>query len=171
MPHCTERAAGEDWPAWPAGYQPTVTLHRLAIVAVAVLLLWAGFAVSVTAPPDRSDYRRTALQVAASAHDAAGTGALIAHQQLDGDVFGTFADAAYDDATRTLSGAATRLTGEPPPDDASAALRDGLLPLVQEAVRALGDAARATSRTALRAALGVLEDVAARLADLIEANR
>jgi hypothetical protein len=145
-----------------------VTIHRLAIALGAVLLLWAGFAASVTAPPDRSDYRRTAVRAAESAHDAASTGALIARQQLGGDVFGTFAAAAYDDATRTLAGAAHDLAAQPPPDDASARLRDGVLPLVQDAVRALGDAARATSEAALRTALAALEDVAGRLADLVE---
>jgi phage gp29-like protein len=150
---------------------PAVTFYRAAIALAAVLLLWAGFALSVTAPPDRSDYRRTAVQAAESARDAASTGALIARQQIDHDVFGTFATAAYDDATRTVAGAAEQIAAQSPPDAASADLRDSVLPLVQEAVRALGDAARATTRAALRAAQAALDDVAGQLGDLIEAQQ
>jgi hypothetical protein len=145
-----------------------VTLRRLMIALGAVLALWVGFAVTVTAPPDRSDYRRTAVQAAESARDAAGTGALVAQTQLDGDAFGTFVGTAYDDATRTVAGAAKQIAGQPPPDDASAQLRDEVLPLVQEAVHALGDASRATSMATLRAALAALNDVAGKLADIVD---
>jgi len=84
-----------------------MNLRRLTIALAGVLALWAGFAVRVSAPPDRSDYRRTAVQAAESAHDAAGTGALVARTQLDGHAFGTFIATAYDDAARTI--APTRL--------------------------------------------------------------
>jgi hypothetical protein len=53
----------------------------LGVIAVAaVVLLWAGFAYTVTRPADAKDYLRTALQVAESAHDAAVTGSLTARQ-------------------------------------------------------------------------------------------
>jgi hypothetical protein len=145
-----------------------MTVRRVLISLGAVLALWAGFAATVTGPPDRSDYRRTAVQAAGSARDAAGPGALVARTQLDGDAFGTFADTAYEDATRTLAGAAKQIAEQTPPDDASAQLRDKVLPLVQEAVRALGDASRAANETALRSALAALDDVADRLADIVD---
>ena len=145
-----------------------MNLRRLTIALAGVLALWAGFAVRVSAPPDRSDYRRTAVQAAGSAHDAAGTGALVARTQLDGHAFGTFIATAYDDAARTLSGAAKQIAEQAPPDDASARLRDEVLPLVQEAVRALGDASRASTEGALRAALAALDDVAGKLGDIVD---
>jgi hypothetical protein len=145
-----------------------MTRRRLMIALGAVLALWAGFAATVTAPPDRSDYRRTAVQAAESARDAAGTGALVARTQLDGDVFGTFVDTAYDDAAGTVAGAAKQIAEQLPPDDASAQLRDEVLPLVQEAVRALGDASRAATAGALRSALAALDDVAGKLADIVD---
>lgn len=137
----------------------------------AVLLLWAGFAWSVTRPPDPSDYRRTAVQVAGAAHDAAVTGSLIADQQLDGDVVAPFAVTAYEDATRTLAGAVRSFTDEPPPDRSSTALRDRLLPLLADAVRALHDAARASGREELTAARTALVDVGDRLGALVEDYR
>jgi hypothetical protein len=65
---------------------------------------------------DASGNLRTALQVAASAHDAAATGALTARQQLDGAVFAAFTVAAYDDATKALAGAAKKVSAGDPFD-------------------------------------------------------
>jgi hypothetical protein len=144
---------------------------RLAIAVVAVLLLWAGFAYTVSRPVDARGYLRTALQVAEGAHDAAATGALIGRQQLGDKVFGTFTVAAYDDAAKGLAGAAHKLAEQAPPDDGSAALRDRLAPLVQTAVRELGDAARADDNAALRTAVSGLDDVADQLSDVIEQYR
>lgn len=56
-------------------------IHRLMIAATAALLLWAGLAYQVSRPQDASGYQRVALQVAASAHDAAATGVLVGRQQ------------------------------------------------------------------------------------------
>jgi small basic protein len=46
---------------------------RLAIVAVALGLLWAGLAFNLSKPTDAAGYLRTALQAATSAHDGAVT--------------------------------------------------------------------------------------------------
>jgi hypothetical protein len=144
---------------------------RAAIGVTAVGLLWAGLAYTVSRPVDADGYLRTALQVAASAHDAAATGGLTARQQLDGKVFAAFTVAAYDDATKALAGAAKKLADQAPPDDASTRLRDRLAPLVQTTERDLGDAAEADDDDALRAAITGLDDVAGRLNDLIEQHQ
>jgi hypothetical protein len=141
---------------------------RAAIGVTGVALLWAGFAYTVSRPVDASGYLRSAVQVAESAHDAAVTGALTGRQQLDGQVFAVFAATAYDDATKTVAGAAKKLAGQPPPDDTSAALRDRLATLVQTTVRELGDAAAADDEQALSTAVNELDDVAGKLDDLIE---
>ncbi|MBM0237408.1 hypothetical protein JNW88_10025 [Micromonospora sp. ATA32] len=97
-------------------------IHRLMIAVVAVLLLWAGLAYQLSRPQDASGYLRTALQVAASAHDAAATGALVGRQQLDGHLTDAFATTAYDDTLRAVSGAQKKLAAALPPDDPVACL-------------------------------------------------
>jgi hypothetical protein len=57
---------------------------RPVIAVVVVVLLWAGFAYTVTRPDDAKAYLRTAMQAAESAHDSAVTGALTGRQQLAG---------------------------------------------------------------------------------------
>jgi hypothetical protein len=141
--------------------------YRLVIAAAAVGLLWAGLAYNMSKPGDATGYLRTALQVAASAHDGASTGVLIGRQQLDQQVFAAFAVSAYDDARQALAGAQKKLADTPPPDKTSARLRDRLAPLVQAAVRDLGDAAQASGDAGLSAAVEALQHDAGRLGDLI----
>jgi hypothetical protein len=140
---------------------------RLAIAAAALFALWAGFAVYLARPDDASDYRRTAVQVTQSAHDAAGTGALIARQQLEDRIFDSFATSAYQDATKAVAGAAKKLAGHPPPDRDSVRLRNRIAGLVQATADDLGDAVRARQAAALRAAAGDLERDARRLERLL----
>jgi hypothetical protein len=139
---------------------------RTWIAATAVVLLWAGFAVDQSRPPDRTDYHRTVRQVTGTAHDAAATGALIGRQQLDGRVFGPFAASAYRDATRAIGSARRRLTEQAPPDEGSAAQRDRLSPVLNAAADHLGDAASAGDDADLRAAVASLEQDARQLATL-----
>jgi hypothetical protein len=146
-------------------------VNRLAIAAAAVLLLWAGLAYNLSKPPDASDYLRVALQAAASAHDGAATGVLIGDQQLDQQVFAAFAVTAYDDAGQALAGAQKKLADTPPPDQASAGLRDRLAPVVQASVHDLGDAAEASDDVALRAAVDALSQDARQLSAFIEAHQ
>ncbi|MFG2052959.1 hypothetical protein ACGFI9_02925 [Micromonospora sp. NPDC048930] len=146
-------------------------LPRITIAAVALLGLWAGFAYQVSRPPEASDYLRTAVQVATSAHDAAATGVLVGRQQLRGHLTGPFADTAYDDALRAVAGAQHELAAAIPPDPATTALRDRLAPLVQAAGRSLTDAAGAADESRLRAAIDDLDETADRLDRLIEEHR
>jgi hypothetical protein len=156
----------------PVGQSGAVKMMvRSAIAVAAVGLFWAGLAYNVSKPTDASGYLRTALQAAASAHDGANTGVLIGRQQLEQQVFPAFAVSAYDDARRALAGAQKKLADTPPPDDASAALRDRLAPLVQAAVHDLGDAARASDDAILRAAVDALHHDAERLGNLIEQHQ
>jgi hypothetical protein len=146
-------------------------VNRPAIAAAAVLLFWAGLAYNLSKPPDASDYLRTALQVAASAHDGAATGVLIGHQQLDQQVFAAFAVSAYEDAGQTLAGAQKKLADTPPPDEESAGLRDRLAPVVLAAVHDLGDAAQASDDGALRTAVDALSHDAQQLDTFIEEHQ
>jgi hypothetical protein len=146
-------------------------VKRLAIAAAAVLLFWTGLAYNLSKPPDTSAYLRTALQVAASAHDGAATGVLIGRQQLDQQVFATFAVSAYADARQALAGAQKKLADTPPPDEESAGLRDRLAPVVQAAVHDLGDAARASDDARLGAAVDALSHDAQQLDALIEEHQ
>jgi hypothetical protein len=143
---------------------------RIAVAGAAVVLLWAGLAYNVSRPVEPGAYRRTLLQVAASAHDATSTGKLIAEQVLDGRVTSPFATAAFGDAGKALAGAQKKFAGQPPPDDASAGLRDQLAPLLAAATPALGDTARATEDVALRSGADKLGSIAERLDDFITAN-
>src|SRR6266542_426053 len=113
---------------------------KLTIVLVALGLLWGEVAYSCSRPPDSEDYHRTVVQVADSAHNATRTGWLTGRQELAGQVFDTFASAAFDDATKALAGASKQFAEQGPPDERSAALRDELSPLVEDAVRWLGSA-------------------------------
>jgi hypothetical protein len=143
----------------------------LVIALVAVALFWAGFAYNLTRPPDASDYHRTVVQVAESAHDAVRTGWLIGREQLSGRVFGTFSTAAYDDALKGVAGASKQFAEVPPPDEASTRLRDQLAPLLNDAVRLLTDAAQAADDHALGDAVQALGPLADRLDAFVEANQ
>jgi hypothetical protein len=146
-------------------------IHRLMIAVVAVLLLWAGLAYQLSRPQDASGYLRTALQVAASAHDAAATGALVGRQQLDGHLTDAFATTAYDDTLRAVSGAQKKLAAALPPDDPSTSLRDRLAPLVQATAWDLSKAATASDEEALRDAVDALDDTTQQLNDLMEEHQ
>ncbi len=144
---------------------------KLTIVLVALGLLWGEVAYSCSRPPDSEDYHRTVVQVADSAHNATRTGWLTGRQKLAGQVFDTFASAAFDDATKALAGASKQFAEQGPPDERSAALRDELSPLVEDAVRWLGSAAQAQDDEALRTAVEALGALADRVEAFIEANQ
>jgi hypothetical protein len=144
---------------------------KISLVLAAVVLLWAGLAYDLTRPSDRRDYHRTVVQVAEAAHDGVRTGWLVGRQRLAGQVFGTFGDAAFGDATDAVAGASRQFAQAAPPDGQSARLGDQLRPLLQDAVRLLADAARATDDNDLRAAVDGLGPLAERLDAFIEANR
>jgi hypothetical protein len=144
---------------------------KLTVILAAVGLLWLGLAYDLTRPPDERGYRRTLVQVAESAHDAARTGWLTGREQLAGHVFGPFATTAFDDAQQAAAGASKQFSEQAPAGTTGRRLRDELRPLVQDTVRLLGDAAAASDDAALRAAVDGLAAVADRLDRYLEANR
>jgi hypothetical protein len=156
-----------------SGHQLTMRprLGKLPVVLAALGLLWAELAYSVRLPSDFNDYRRTVVQVAEAAYNATRTGWLTGRQKLAGQVFDTFAVAAFDDASKALAGASKQFAEQGPPDERSARLRDELNPLVQDAVRWLGSAAQAEDDEALRAAVDALGSLADRLRAFVEANQ
>jgi len=162
----SEYRTGEHMSSTDTADRPPRRAHLVTVVT-AMLLLWAGFAYQVSRPVDADGYRRTITQVVATTHDAASTAALTGHQQLAGQVFAAFATSAYDDAGKALAGAQKKLAGQPPPDDASARLRDRVAALMQATVQAFGDAATARSDEALRAAVAALDHLARNLGALL----
>lgn len=146
--------------------------HRRGLIAgAAVLLLWAGFAYDVSRPVDATAYRRTLLQVAEAAHDAAQTGRLVGEQELAGRVTAAFAATAFDDAATGLAGAQLKFASQGPPEPSSAAARDRLAPLLAATVTALGDTAEAADDAALRDGTGRLGGLASQLEDFVTAQR
>jgi hypothetical protein len=146
----------------------------LVTVAAFVVAVWGLVVFAVVKPASPTDYRRNVLQVAESAYNASRTGWLAGRQVLAGQVFPPFAEAAFDDAAKALSGAAKQFASESPPGAASRQLRDALAPLLDRAVRELGDASSANDDgddDALRQAVDDLDRVAGQLDDFIEANQ
>ncbi|MFI6070933.1 hypothetical protein ACIA5C_04980 [Actinoplanes sp. NPDC051343] len=147
------------------------TKTRFAVAVTAVALFWAGFAYYLSRPADYRAYHRTMLQVAESAHDAAQTGRLTAEQQLAGRVTSLFARTAFEDAGQALAGAQKKFANQGPPDARSAALRDGLAPLLSAAVTALGDTSQASDNSTLRSGAAELDTLAQHLDDFITAHQ
>jgi hypothetical protein len=148
--------------------------RALVTVAAFVAAVWGLLVFAVVKPVSPTDYQRNVLQVAMSAYDASRTGWLTGRQVLAGQLFAPFARTAFDDAAKALSGATKQFGSEAPPGAASRQLRDALAPLLDRAVRELGDASSASDDgddAALQQAVGNLDRVAGQLDDFIEANR
>jgi hypothetical protein len=143
---------------------------KIGTAVAAVVLLWGGFAYDVSRPADGKAYRRTILQVAEAAHDAAQTGRLTGEQQLADQVTTPFARTAFGDAAKALAGAEQKFAAEGPPDSASAELRDQLAPLLSTAVQVLGDTAEAGDDDTLRDGVHRLDSLAERLEEFITAH-
>ncbi|MCY1141608.1 hypothetical protein OWR29_26725 [Actinoplanes sp. Pm04-4] len=146
------------------------TRTRTAVAVTAVVLLWAGFAYNMSRPADYPAYKRTMLQVAASAHDATQTGRLTAQQKWADRITTAFARTAFDEAGQALAGAQKKFAAQGPPDPRSAALRDALAPLLAQAVTTLGDTAEASDDGTLRAGAAHLDTLAQHLDDFITAH-
>jgi hypothetical protein len=144
---------------------------KMVVVASALVVLWAGFAYTVSRPTRPDGYRRVVVQVAETAHDAARTGWLAGRQELAGQVVAPFAATAFDDATRAAAGASKQFAEEAPPDEESRRLRDELGPLVLGVVVRLADAAQAADDAGLRSAVDDLGSLAERLQEYVERLR
>jgi hypothetical protein len=155
--------------------EAAVSRARLLVtVAAFAAAVWGLLVFAVVKPVSPTDFRRNVLQVATSAYDASRTGWLAGRQVLAGQLFSPFAQTAFDDAAKTLSGATKQFGSESPPTAASRQLRDALAPLLDSAVRKLGDASSASEDgddAALRRAVDDLDRVAGQLDDFIEVHR
>jgi hypothetical protein len=148
--------------------------RRLVTVAAFLAAVWGLMVFAVVKPVSPTDYRRNVQQVAESAYNASRTGWLAGRQVLAGQVLSPFAQTAFDDAAKALSGATKQFASESPPTAASRQLRDALAPLLDSAVRRLGDASSASEDgddDALRQAVDELDRVAGQLDDFIEAHQ
>ena len=76
------------------------------------------------------DHAAGEAECRATSHDAAAPGVLAGRQDLRQRITAAFAATAYDDAMKAVVGAQKTLADSVAPDDASAALRDRLAPLV-----------------------------------------
>jgi hypothetical protein len=104
-----------------------------AAIAVACWLV-LGYC---TAPADAHAYRRTAVASAEEALSATRTAALAATADEDGRLLGPYLSALLDDELGAVAGAHRKLAALQPPDEDSRALRDDLVPLLDEAQRQL----------------------------------
>lgn len=98
-------------------------------------------------PPDHHDFRVTAVQTAQAAHDALRTADLTGKAVRDGHAPGPYAAVLLDDSAKSLGAAVSTFAELSPPDAASVAMRNELLPLLGEAVQRLGDAAADPAHT------------------------
>jgi hypothetical protein len=144
---------------------------RIAVAASAAVLFWAGVAYDLSRPADYDGYRRTVLQVAGTAYDAAQTGRLVGEQLLAGRVTKPYAVTAFDDAETALAGAQRKFTSQPPPGDRARRLRDEVAPMLAGAVAALADTAEAADRASRRAGVRALGEVSGRLDAFVTAHR
>jgi hypothetical protein len=133
--------------------------------------IWASLLIVASQPPDFHAYRKTAVQAAEAAHDALRTADLTVDAYLAHKAFGTYVGTVLDDCVSSTSSALGQLTEVPPPDARTAALRDELAPLLDDAAHRLGDvhrAAEADDPAQLRAAKAPLTPLAERIADFLD---
>ncbi|MEV4510515.1 hypothetical protein AB0K00_16290 [Dactylosporangium sp. NPDC049525] len=116
---------------------------RRAVVIVAVALLAAlGYgAYASTQPPDRHEFRTTAVEAAQSAHDALQTAYLAGVALRDGRATALYVTVLLDGGVRRTATTVQKLALLSPPDADMRELRDELDPMLTEAVQRLGDAA------------------------------
>jgi hypothetical protein len=106
---------------------------------VVVVLIWGLFSYFAIKPTDAHDFRKTAVQAAQSAYFSISTADLAVRQYLAGRTLDTYLQAALDDATKGVSGAASEFASEQPVDPYTTRLRDQLTPLLSASVRAMQD--------------------------------
>ncbi|MDG6101613.1 hypothetical protein Daura_38880 [Dactylosporangium aurantiacum] len=117
-------------------------MRRSVLIAAGLVLAVLGYgAYASTRPPDRHEFRTTAVQAAQSAHDALRTAYLAGVALRDGRATEPYVTVVLDDGTRRTTKTAAKLAELPPPDDDMRALRDELAPLLTEALQRLGDTA------------------------------
>lgn len=146
---------------------------RRVALGVVVVLAWAGLAYCA-GPADAHDYRRTAVQAAQAGLNAVRTAALAAVADRSGKVLDPYLSVVIDDSAGAVASAQDELAAEPPPDDATRALRDELTPLLVEASRRIGDLDLATSSgddAGIDAAVSGLRQVGDRLDHFVERHR
>ncbi len=134
----------------------------LVIVAVVLLVVLGYGAYASTQPPDRHEFRTTAVEAAQAAHDALRTAYLAGVALRDGRTTTLYVTVLLDGGTRRTAVAVHQLAELSPPDDGMRALRDELAPLLTETLQRLGDTAG--DPTAVEA----LPPLADRLSDVLD---
>jgi hypothetical protein len=115
-----------------------VIARRWLPVFVIVVLAWLGLAYC-TVSSDAHEYQKTAVQSAQAGLSAVRTAALAGQAQRDQRLFPPYLSTVLDDGLSAVAGAQQELLGQPPPDDATRAVRDQLVPLLADAARQIGD--------------------------------
>jgi hypothetical protein len=142
-------------------------------VGAVIVLVWAGLAYCA-GPADAHEYRRTSVQAAQAGLDAARTAALAGTADRDGKLVDPYLSVVLDDSAGVVASAQDKLAAQAPPDPATRALRDELLPLLVEAARQIGDLDLATSsgdRAGIDGHVDGLRRVGDRLDDFVERYR
>lgn len=134
----------------------------LIVAAVLVVAVLGYGAYASIRPPDRHEYRTTAVQAAQSAHDALRTAYLAGVALRDGRATGPYVTVLVDGGTRRTTQTTAKLAELPPPDEDMRVLRDELEPLLTEALQRLGDT------TAHPTDVDALPPLADRLSDVLD---
>jgi hypothetical protein len=141
------------------------------VTAFVLLLGWLGY--RSTQPVSFHKYRTTAVQTAEAAQEAVRTTALTITAMLADKVTGPYVSVVLDTSVTSVSKAVAGFTELAPPDARTTAMRDELQPLLADAVRELGDVARAVDggdTGAVRTAAAGLGDLGDRLDDYLDAH-
>jgi hypothetical protein len=142
---------------------------RWVALGVVAMLAWVGLAYCA-GPADAHEYRRTAVQAAQAGLNAVRTATLAGTAGRDGKVIDPYLSVVIDDSTGAVASAHNQLAAQSPPDPATRVLRDELTPLLDEAVRQIGDlhlAMSAGDRAGTDAHLDGLRRVGDRLDDFV----
>ncbi|MFI9006003.1 hypothetical protein ACIGNX_02060 [Actinosynnema sp. NPDC053489] len=113
-------------------------LVGVVLAAVVVPGLW---------PTTADGYRETAVTGARDAASAVSTAALVGEAASRDRAFGGYTSAALSDAREGVGTALGDVADLEVPDEASGDLRDRVVPLLVEAVAAVGDVSRAADRS------------------------
>jgi hypothetical protein len=138
-----------------------------------IVLAWVGLAYCA-GPADAHEYRRTAVQAAQAGLNAVRTAALAGVADRDGKVIDPYLSVVLDTSAGAVASAQDELSAQSPPDDATRALRDELVPLLVEAGQRIGDLELATSSggdAEIDAVVAELRQVGDQLDDFVERHR
>ncbi len=134
----------------------------LVAVAVIVVLVYVS-----STPPSYRGYEQSAAQAADDALSAVLSARLVSRARLDGKILGPYLTVTLDEAHTAAAKAQTTVAETDSPSEATDKLRAEVTPLLDDAVRAVGDARYASERDDT-AALGAAAENLGKLGDELD---